>query len=646
MQGKRFRALWPLGVAVTLAVLPIAVATYFHVLTSPAIALLAFINVVGWSAVATAFIAQRDLHDELLKIATQSGIAEPGRAPFLKLFYSITRELERKNQALSVDLIERKISSRQELSRALEGIVGRAFKLLDAESAELALFDKESGAYHTSFVLGKPFSSSAQAMLAGASGEEESADIAPDIMIQPISFAGAVLGSLRIGLKRHRAPSHSDQELLRVLAVQGTLAIVNSRYNEEMLKMKRASDESLRAKTGFLANLSHEIRGPLGIILNAVEIVLDGLCGAVTDDQRDTLKMVRQNGEHLLELINDVLDYAKSESGKITPERVQIIVNDLLIDVSNVVRTQAQQKGHKLVCKPSDEALAILCDRRHIRQMMINLLTNSIKYTPSGGTIEVWAERYPGSKIKIVVQDSGVGIEPAQRHKVFAAFERVDNAYSIKQSGTGLGMPLTKRLAEVNGAMIDFDSTPGKGSRFWLIFPAVEYSRQAIAEQAREEVVTAVGHGERILIADEEAQERDMVVKYLEHSGFSVRGASSADEALELLRAERFDMLVLGNNLVDDANEKFLERVRAIPDHAGIPVVLVSSRAFIFDVEKYLKIGIDRCLSKPLSLKALGQSVREIIDARPAPARGTEDGGKEPRAARVNARLKSDDVLH
>src|SRR5690606_32222677 len=129
-------------------------------------------------------------------------------------------------------------------------------------------------------------------------------------------------------------------------------------------------------------------------MLNAVELVLDGLCGDVNKDQAETLGMVHKNGEHLLELINDVLDYAKVESGRLQVNKVDIFVNELLEDVCNVVRSQADAKFHKLIFKSSPGALAFSCDRRHARQMLINLLSNAIKYTPDGGLIEVWAERF------------------------------------------------------------------------------------------------------------------------------------------------------------------------------------------------------------------------------------------------------------
>ena len=514
-------------------------------------------------------------------------------------------------------MVEKKITSKEELSRVLERIVALAYRLLDAESAEIALFDSESNFYHSSFVLGKPFDKSSQAMLSGALAGDEG-DPSPEVLVQPIAFAGSVLGSLRVALPKQEIPSIGDQEIMRVLALQSGLAILNAAYSEELVRMKRAADETVKVKTGFLANLSHEIRGPLGIMLNAVELVLDGLCGPISADQLETLRMVRMNGEHLLELINDVLDYAKIESGKVTPQSEELLLNDVLADIANIIRTQAETKSHELIYRKSDELLAIKADRRHLRQMLINLLTNAIKYTPNGGKVELWAERIPGNRIKINVKDSGVGIEESARHKVFSAFERIENSYSMSQSGTGLGMTVTKRLAEVNGGQIDFQSSPGRGSVFWLVFPAVQFDPAGISVPEQEEG-EAKGRGEVVLLVESNEGERNMIARYLRHVGFKVFAVGSQLEAMDVLRMGPVQLMMIDNRVVDRPHEDLVKAVRETAGSALLPIILVSSRAFVFDIEKYLKSGIDLCLIKPVALKKLGLICRKLIDGEYSP---------------------------
>ncbi|MFM1848863.1 MAG: hypothetical protein RL417_2337 [Pseudomonadota bacterium] len=569
------------------------------------------INLLGWSLVLTFLFGRSALMKTIKRVAHSAGIDTRYRS-LDQLLDDVIREVSRKNNSLSINLIERRITSKEEFSRTLERVVALAFKLLDAESAELALFDKESGLYHSSFVLGRPFRVSAQEMLAGQS-EGNSFD--PGTLVYPIAFAGTVLGGLRVALKRGNLPTLGDREIMRLLSLQSSLAIINAQYTEELLKMKQISEESVKAKTGFLANLSHELRGPLGIMLNAVELVLEGLCGPVSADQLETLGMVRQNGEHLLELINDVLDYAKIESGRLKPMTASIQANELLEDLCNVVRAQADAKKHKVVVRPTDEALAFLCDRRHARQMLINMLTNAIKYTPDGGTIEVWAERVPGHKIKLNVKDSGVGIDQSHRHKVFAAFERIENSYSINQVGAGLGMPLTKRLAEVNGGLIDFQSSPGKGSHFWLVFSGADVVSKALDGEPRV-VDEQPGRGETILLLAREDGERTLILRYLTHAGFVVRPVSSTVEAVENLRTYGAAVALIDNDVLDRSSEDLLGALRGAATGEILPTILVSSRAFVFDIEKYLRVGVDRCLSKPLDMKTLGRTCREVIDSK------------------------------
>ncbi len=599
-------------------------------------------NLLGWSIVLFFIISREDLKRSMYRIAHGLGV-ETRFKSLETLLGNLIREVERKNSSLSINLIERRITSKEELSQTLERVVALAFKLLHAESAELALFDKESGLYHSSFVLGKPFRSSAQAMLSGAMDEVE-AKPSPDVMIHPIAFAGSIMGSLRVGLKKGNLPSTGDQEILRLLALQSSLALINAQYTGELVRMRRVSEESVKAKTGFLANLSHEIRGPLGIMLNAVELVLDGLCGPVTNDQLETLKMVRGNGQHLLELINDVLDYAKSESGKLAPSKVEILVGDLLQDLTNVVRSQADAKKHKLIMRPQTEALAFACDRRHARQMLINMLTNAIKYTPDGGLIECWAERIPGSKIKIVVKDSGVGIDQGDRHKVFAPFERVDHSYSINQMGTGLGMPLTKRLAEMNGGLIDFSSTPGQGSQFWLIFPALEFN-PAMREQSEVPHSAIVGQGEHVLVLQQSNAERNMLVRHLTHCAFHVLSAENQLEASQLAAQQYIDLIIIDNNNSDSKLDEMCNSLRAQPKLTQTPILLITSRAFAFDVEKFLKLGVDRCVSKPIELKAISHTVRQLLDLR----RNSKTEVTSKQSPQSNLKSKAfllDDILH
>lgn len=571
--------------------------------------LLSLLNLIGWTLFVVLTVVAVKLAATFAKLAETIGVQVSLLHPQQALA-SMLDIIARKNKCLAVNIAEQRISTREELSKTLERLATLAYKLLNAESVELALFDKDTGLYHSSFVLGKPFRSSAQAILSGAMDNNEV--VSPDVLVHPITFAGGVKGTFRVALEKGKVPAEVDQEIMRLLSIQTTIAIINSEYSEELMRMRVASEESTKAKTGFLANLSHELRGPLGLMINAVELVLDGLCGDVTEDQKETLAMVRQNARHLMDLINDVLDYAKLESGKIIVQKSDLSVNDLLLDMIKVIRPQAEEKAHSVTFSESTEELVISCDRRHSRQIMINLLTNAVKYTKDRGVLEVWAERIPGNYIRINVRDNGVGIEPSQHSKVFTPFERVDNSYSMKQVGAGLGMSLTKRLVEVNGGTIGFESQPGVGSHFWVAFPAVE-AHQSVFDTGTTNSKTVNGSGKTLLLLANDNDERKMMVRYLEYTGFKVVTVDSMDDVLEQLISHRADLMIIENDAVDTFGGDFVHRLRTRTRNPTLPIVLISSRGFVFDIEEYLRAGVDRCLTRPVEFSELALTVFQLI---------------------------------
>jgi CheY-like chemotaxis protein len=323
--------------------------------------------------------------------------------------------------------------------------------------------------------------------------------------------------------------------------------------------------------------------------------------------------MIKESGDHLLDLVNDVLDYAKVEAGKIKATPVAIPLGDLLQDLCAVVRAEAQSKSHDVVLEKVEPNLGVSVDKRHVRQMLINFLTNAIKYTPDGGKIEVWVEKLPSARVKICVRDNGIGIPESEHGKVFGAFERVENQYAMAQTGTGLGMPLTSRLAKVNGGSVGFESKPQEGSTFWLILQSVEIE-QIVPEEANPEEIIAQGNGDSILLVDHNEETRSMLQRYLTKQGFKVFEASSGGEVMKLIRANSVDLAIIENDLPDLPGEEMVATLRATPSSAGVPIILLSARAFVFDIERFLKLGVDRCLSKPVSLSEVAVTSRRLID--------------------------------
>lgn len=528
----------------------------------------------------------------------------------------LTRSERLKNIALGVDIEGR--DAKVNIGGELQRIISDAGAELRAKSVELTLFDSESGLAAQSFVVGAPsnvFSRGSvdQDELGQSSGIYRQEINGVIIIYCPVRFARQSFGALQFEFLEDSQITAEAENLVMLFARQVAIAVLDSKFTDELLRMRRLSEESVRAKTGFLANLSHELRGPLGIILNGSELALDGLCGPISPQVQDTLRMIKSNGEHLLELVNDVLDYAKVEAGKIVTKPIEMPLKPLLTDLFKIAQGQAEQKKHKLVLETVDETLGVVADRRHLRQMIINLLTNAIKYTPDGGEITISANFTPGNKVKISVLDTGVGIPDDQRGKVFGAFERVEHQYSEKQAGSGLGMPLTKKLVEANDGTIDFESELGKGSKFWIVLPAARVSRKKV-DTSGNAVREKLGRGECIAVIDSDDQSRELISRFLEEEKYKVSQLGSPKELIKLFKDSHVNGVILDSNIIGMDLEDLIVALRAHPKGASIPIIITSPSAFSFDAENYLKLGVDRFISKPINFTEVSQAVRQLLD--------------------------------
>ena len=575
------------------------------------------ITLSGWIAAGIVFLFHREQICEIRDLISVDGAATT-QADVIGEVAEYLADLRRYYRAGFAVQLDRTIEAK-DVSESLRQVARIAQSELGARSVEVGLFDEKSGRWSTSLVVGEPLSIEAQSFLQDEIPNIQDVELSQssrgEILAAPIRFSGSTFGIIRAERSKSELALPGDCNVLRLLANQCAVVLVNSRFTDELLRMKRLSEESIKAKTGFLANLSHEIRGPLGIILNGAELMMEGLCGEITQRSKDTLRMMKQSGEHLLDLVNDVLDYAKLEAGKITSKPVALSAKVLLDDLASVVRSQAVGKKQSLTVEPMEPGLGVLVDKRHARQMLINLLTNAVKYTPDGGSIVLRAERVQNGRVKLSVTDNGVGIPKDQHHKVFSAFERVDTAYSQAQVGTGLGMPLTRRLAEANGGSADFVSEENKGSTFWVLLPAAEVV-EPIASAADQPAANRgpVGRNEKILLVDPELGARGLVETFLLDQKFEICAAASGHEVLKILRENTIAAAVIDNDLPDLTGEELVLALRSNPRAASIPVVLVSARAFVFDIEQLLKSGVDRCLAKPVDLHELADTLRLLID--------------------------------
>ena len=234
------------------------------------------------------------------------------------------------------------------------------------------------------------------------------------------------------------------------------------------------AESANRAKTEFLANMSHELRTPLNAIIGFSEVIQNEIMGKVQDNPRyvDYARDIRQAGTHLLSVINDILDIAKIEAGQLDLREDVFELGEALEACVKMLLDQAKESGLELICTGPDDLPNLWADEKMFKQIAINLLSNAIKFTPEGGRITLNAEIEPDGALKLTVTDTGIGIAADDLEMALAPFAQVDSAYCRSHEGTGLGLPISKALAELHGGSLDMESEPGVGTTVTVRFPS------------------------------------------------------------------------------------------------------------------------------------------------------------------------------
>jgi signal transduction histidine kinase len=239
-------------------------------------------------------------------------------------------------------------------------------------------------------------------------------------------------------------------------------------------------EEASKMKSQFLASMSHELRTPLNSILGFSEVLRDGLAGELTEQQKDYVTDIFSSGSHLLALINDILDLSKVEAGKMTLDLEPMQAMGLLQAGLQVVREKAQVRGLRMITEVGDELPEAWLDARKVKQILYNLISNAVKFTPDGGEIHVAAHRVGRETVphgdfaeylELAVTDTGIGISSADQARLFEPFTQIDSAMARRYEGTGLGLAMVKRLAELHGGTVGLQSAPGQGSTFTVWLP-------------------------------------------------------------------------------------------------------------------------------------------------------------------------------
>jgi PAS domain S-box-containing protein len=333
--------------------------------------------------------------------------------------------------------------------------------------------------------------------------------------------------------------------------------------------------EAERIKDEFVSLVSHELRTPLTSIKGYVDLLIDGDAGEVTEEQMEFLEIVKSNSDRLVMLVNDLLDVSRIEAGRINLRLQSVDLARSIDEAATSLRPLIEQKGQSLRLELPEDLPNVMADRDRVAQIVINLLSNAHKYTLEGGSVTVRAQ-VGGDEVQVEVSDTGVGMTPDERDKLFTKFFRAQNPATQDISGTGLGLNIVKSLVDRQGGRIWVTSEPMKGSTFTFTIPtdskpAVE---TAPAPAPARTPVTKVGA--RILVVDDEPDHARLFRHFLERGGYQVLVAHDATTALQAAQREGPDLITLDVNLPDTDGFTLLEWLKADPATAPIPVIMLS----------------------------------------------------------------------
>ena len=415
----------------------------------------------------------------------------------------------------------------------------------------------------------------------------------------PLLHRGQLVGALVVCRKRAGAFADETVELLQTFAAQSALAIQNAELFEELERKGRELAEASRHKSEFLANMSHELRTPLNAVLGYAELIQDGIYGDVPAKMGDVLERIQQNGRHLLGLINDVLDLSKIEAGQLTLSPVDYSMRELVLDVVSATEALAAEKKLALEVDAPADLPRGRGDERRLTQVLLNLVSNAIKFTEAG-SVSIRAKVEDGSFL-VAVTDTGVGIAPEDRERIFEEFQQVDSSSTRKKGGTGLGLAIARRIVELHGGRIWVESTPGHGSTFAFTLPLRR-------RRAGGSSVT-----QRILVVEDQEDNRRIIRDLLTSAGYELIEATDGEAGVRLAEAERPDLILMDIQLPVLDGHEATRRIRQNAELAAIPIIVVTSYALSGDDAKAMAAGADGYVAKPFSPRHLLATIRQFL---------------------------------
>lgn len=421
------------------------------------------------------------------------------------------------------------------------------------------------------------------------------------------------------------APLHNQEQALTGFVLVAFDITTRKKEERELIKAKELAEEAVKIKAAFLATMSHEIRTPMNGVIGMTTILLNT---NLSDDQRRYMEILRSSGESLLSIINDILDFSKIEAGKLELEVLDFNLRTAVEETLDLLSEKAEAKKLELTSYVfSDVPTLLRGDVSRLRQILLNLVGNAIKFTPHGEVgIQVlrMEETIDTVELRIQVTDTGIGITPEAQAKLFQAFSQADNSTTRKYGGTGLGLAISQQLITLMGGNIGVESTPGKGSLFWF---TLHLHKQVQSMETTLESSSGL-KGIRICCVDDHETNRIVLMHYCLQWGMETTVAGSPSEALEFIRSAAsrgtpYDVAILDQAMPEMDGLVLANTIASDPSIPHMPLILLTSLGQSQNIEAKENAGITGFLTKPLRKTQLHECLAQIINPPVNPEENT-----------------------
>lgn len=562
---------------------------------------------------------------------------------------------ERAAELATINRITQALSTQLDMERLIQLVGDQVRDVFHAPIAYVSLFDREKMMLHFPYCFGEdaesqPFGEglTSQIIRTGRPilinedleanrermGVRSIGRSAASYLGVPIPAGGEMIGVISVQTTDQEGRfTEADQGLLSTIASAVGVEIHNARLFDDARQARAAAEDADAAKSSFLSTVSHELRTPLTSVLGFAKIIHrrleERLFPLIPDEDRkvqqtkrqviDNLNVVVSEGERLTKLIDDVLDLAKIEAGKFTWNMEQISMGDVIERAVTATSSLVEAKKLTLVQHIEPGLPQITGDRDRLIQVVINLISNAVKFTDSGSVTCSAAQR--NGDLVMGVTDSGIGIAPADQPKVFEKFKQVGDTLTDKPKGTGLGLPICKEIVEYHGGRIWVESEPGKGSTFSFTLPvkagvatapaprAIDI--ESLVRQLREKVDSHDPQDKSILVVDDDANIRSLLQQEFTEAGYVVRLAENGREALARIREEAPGLVILDVMMPEMNGFDVAAVLKNDPATMDIPIIILS---IVEDKERGFRLGVDRYLTKPIDTRSLFREVGALLD--------------------------------